>query len=320
MKSCLVVLALIVGILLYSSLFTLPQYETAVVNRFGNLIAVYVPGSGEEVSKELKASGRFAGVKVVEGAGLHWKMPFVDDVIKYSYRLLTYDTSPQQVLANDGKKLFFDNNAQWRVRNPLFFHISMGSVRSAQTRIDDLLYSKIRERVGKQRYEDMIRNKTLVNTMLKELTAEMDRDLQPYGVQMFDIRIKRTDLPLENYESIFRRMITERERVAAQYRSEGEETSIKIKSDTDRQVTVLLAEAKAKSEELRGEGDGEAARIYNETYAADPEFFEFYNTMETYKTALTKNNTTLVLPADSPFAKYLTGVGISTVTSGTATR
>jgi membrane protease subunit HflC len=220
--------------------------------------------------------------------------------------LLTYDTAPRQVITSDKKKLIFDNNAQWRIDNPALFEITMGRVEEAQKRLDDILYSKMNEKVGKITATSLITDKVLVEQMQIDLAKEMTDTMMAYGIEVFDIRVKRTELPQENYESVYKRMISERQRIAAQYRSEGDEEALKMRSDTDRQIVILLSEARRQAEILKGEGDAEAARIFNDAYGTDPGFYEFYNTLEMYKATI-GSNTTLVIPSDSPFAQYLFG-------------
>ncbi len=152
----------------------------------------------------------------------------------------------------------------------------------------------------------LIADKEEVEKMQDDLAAQVSLAMRAYGISVFDIRVKRTELPEENYESVYKRMITERERIAAQFRSEGDEVALKARPDTDKQVMILLSEAKKKSEILKGEGDAAAAKIYNDAYGKDKDFYEFYNTFEAYKLTI-KNNTKLVIPSNSPFAKYLFG-------------
>lgn len=302
--SVIIIAALFV---LTDSVFILNEYESAIVKRFGHIEAVYVKENAQDITDSTaKHYPSLASARVFEGTGIKFKMPFVDQVTKYSNRLLTYDTAPQQVITSDKKKLFFDNNAQWTIKNPLLFDISMRSISSAETRIDDIIYSSMRDKIGKNPSSSIISDKELGEVLLQDLKNEVNISLEGYGVEIYDIRIKRTDVPEENHQSIYNNMITERNRMAAQYRSEGEEEAIKTRSETDKTVSVILSEAKANAEKIKGEGDAEAARIYNDAYSADPEFYQFYNTLETYKNTL-KDKVTLVLPSDSDFAKYLTG-------------
>lgn len=312
MKKTLTITAVSVGAIillavLFGAFFTLQEGESAIIRRFGRIESVYVKSATDELKQQLSDAG-YGYVKVYEGTGLRFKTPFIDAVTKYSNKLMTYDTPPRQVITADKKKLTFDNNAQWRIENPVLFNIAVQNVSNAMDRIDNILYSRMNEKVGKLESHTLITDKIAVSQMLEELAGEMTAQSKEFGVVVYDIRIKRTDLPQENYESIYNRMITERNRIAAQYRSEGDEEAIKVRSETDRQVTVITSEAMRQAEILKGEGDARAAQIFNEVYGKNPAFFEFYNTLQTYRETIGESST-LVIPNTSPFAKYLLGMG-----------
>ena len=311
-KTLFAVTAVICGIILLSALFgsffILNEDESAIIQRFGRIESVYVRNATPEMERQMKEyeDGRYGYVKIHSGTGLKFKVPFIDTIVKYPCKLMTYDTPARQVITSDKKKLLFDNNAQWRIENPVLFFVSVQNISNAMDRIDNILYSRMNDKVGKLEAHTLITDKTAIEEMLDELAAEMTAQSTDFGVIVHDIRIKRTDLPQENYESIYNRMITERNRIAAQYRSEGDEEAVKVRSETDRQVTVITSEAMRQAEILKGEGDAQAARIFNEVYGRNPEFFEFYNMLQTYRLTL-GDSTTLVLPNSSPIAKYLIG-------------
>lgn len=292
-------------IVVSNSLFILNEDESAIVERFGRIESVYVKEASPELIAAVQGHGDYQA-KIYEGTGLKFKAPFLDNCTKYSSKLMTYDTPARQVIAADKKTLYFDNNAQWKISNPMLFRISVGNIATARDRIDSVLYSLMRQKVGKLNSTTLIADKLTIEDLLMQLDKEVTNETMKFGVTVFDIRIKRTDLPQENYESIYNRMITERNRIAAQYRSEGDEQAIELKSKTDREATIIRSKAAWEAEKLKGEGDSEAARIYNAAYGKNPAFFEFYNMLETYKTTL-GGGTTLVIPVDSPFAKYLLG-------------
>jgi membrane protease subunit HflC len=308
----IIVLALL--IVAGNSLFVLKEDDSAIVQRFGRITSLYIQATDAELLEQLDTSG-YGSVKIHTGAGLKIKIPFVDSLTKYTNRYMTYDTTPRQVITRDKKKLTFDNNAQWRIENPVMFYIAVRNIATASDRIDNILYSRMNDKVGKMDSHVLITDKNQVETMLDELAAEVSLEaFRSFGVRVVDIRIKRTDLPPENYDSIYNRMITERNRIAAQYRSEGDEEAIKVRSETDRDVISITSEARRTAETLKGEGDGEAARIFNEIYGKDPAFFEFYNTLDAYRKTV-GSTSTLVIPADAPFAKYLMGAKIATQSS-----
>jgi modulator of FtsH protease HflC len=312
MRKLWIVVGSVILLFILFKLFTfqVAENESAAVLRFGKIIAVYVKTAdqAQAVLQDFASQqDRLGDVRVYSGTGLKVRMPFIDKVKKYNNMLLTYDTSPRQVITSDKKKLIFDNNAQWRIVNPALFEITMGRIEEAQKRLDDIIYSRMNEKVGKIDSNVLITDKAAVEQMQNDLAVEISNMMRPYGIEVFDIRVKRTELPQENYESVYKRMITERQRIAAQYRSEGDEEALKARSDTDRQVVILLSEARKNAEKLKGEGDAEAARIFNEAYGKNYAFYEFYSTLEMYKVTI-GSNTRLVIPSDSPFAKFLFGI------------
>ena len=299
------VVLLIAVIVLSNCFFVLREDEAVLVQRFGRIEKIYVKTQTEELRRQLDEDGET--LPVHEGTGLKLKLPFVDNVIRYTAKLVTYDVKPHEVITQDKKKLYFDNNAQWRIENPLRFYKALNNMNSAATRIDDRLYSNMNIIIGKENSTKLITEKEESGMVMSQLTEAVNKDCKRFGIYIADIRIKRTDLPSETYESIYNNMNTERQKIAAQYRSEGEEEFIKIRSQTDREVVTITSEATREAEEIKGEADSEAARIFNEAYGKNPEFFEFYNLLDTYRETVGAGST-LVVPHDSPFARYLLGV------------
>ena len=304
----ILVVVLLAFIALNASWFTLNEDEVAIVQHFGRIKAIYLNSINPQLREQIQRDAAAAGIHIQEGAGLHFKAPFVDTVSKYSARLQTYAPQSREIITFDKKKLYFDNIAQWRIDNPYRFYTSaQGQVEVARDRIDGILYSIMNDKVGKIVSDDLITNKDGQNdNMLRELIAEANERTHAFGVTIVDVRIRRTDLPQENYNSIFERMRTERNSMAELYRSQGKEESLKITSNTDREVTFITSEAARDAERVKGEGDSEAARIYSDAYSRTPEFFEFYNMLETYRLTI-GNQSTMVIPIDSPFARYLLG-------------
>jgi membrane protease subunit HflC len=247
------------------------------------------------------------GVAFHKGTGLKFKVPFIDNVIKYPATLILYESISSEVITLDKHRLYFDNTAQWRITNPLLFYENHNNVERAKPRIDDRLHSEMRLSVGRLNSYVIVSDRQQAGQMLLDMADVINVDFTKQGIRLVDIRIKRTDLPEATYASIYNRMNTERERIAAEYRSEGDEILLEIQSKTDREVISITSFAQRRAEEIRGEGDSEAARIYNEAYNRDPEFFEFYNLLETYRQTV-GSRSTMVIPHDSPFAKYLLGI------------
>jgi len=302
-----IVLAVVIFVLLIvaaNSIFLLNEDESVLVQRFGRIESVYMRVIPDEVRAQISSD---PDVTMHVGTGLKFKIPFIDNVIKYPSKLILYDSPPREVLTLDRHRLYFDNTAQWRIDNPLFFYKAYNNIDSAKERIDDVLYSEMRKNVGRLNSYVIISDRETSSQMLLNMAQAVSVDFAEQGISIIDIRIKRTDLPSETYASIYNRMNTERQRVAAENRSQGDRALLEIRSQTDREVISITSKAERDAEEIRGEADSEAARIYNEAYGRDPEFFEFYNLLDTYRQTVGKSST-IVVPLDSPFAKYLLGI------------
>ena len=303
LKKWFVLGAAALGIYILFNMFTfqVSMTEHAIVTRFGEIHKIIV----NDANALANTSG-FQNLKVVEGNGLFLKMPFLDKVDYYNSRLITYDVAAREVTTKDKKKVILDNYAQWKIINPALFRVTMRTEASAYVRLEDIIYSHLNQQIGKINAEVLIADKDYVQSMLTEIVKQSNIDVKDYGIEIIDVRIKRTDLPQENNANIFNRMRTERERMAMQYRSAGQEEAQKIRSQADREATIIEARAYAEAEKIRGEGEAEALRIYAQSYGQDPEFYEFYRTLQTYRATL-KDNTTLVIDSDSDFAKFLFG-------------
>ncbi|MFO7802418.1 MAG: protease modulator HflC [Desulfovermiculus sp.] len=236
------------------------------------------------------------------GPGLHFKLPFVQDVKKFDSRILEYDAEKAEVITKDKKTLVVDNYARWRIEDPLLFYRTARTVGGGTSRLDDIVYSEMRVALGRYTLTEIVSTKRaeIMETVL-DTTVE---DLKPYGIKVEDVRIKRTDLPAENQKAIFARMRSEREREAREYRSEGEEEATKIRAEADKDRSIMVAEAERKAQIKRGEGDAQATKIYGQAYGQDAEFYAFTRSLEAYKTGLGKNSD-LVLAPDSELFQYL---------------
>lgn len=236
------------------------------------------------------------------GPGLHFKIPFIQEVVSFESRILLYDASPTEVLTRDKKNLVVDNFTKWRIENPLIFYKSVRNETGAQSRLDDIVYAQLRVELGLHDLSDIV--STTRSAIMEDVTRIAAERAMVYGIEVVDVRIKRADLAEQNEKHVFERMRAEREREARQYRSEGEEESKKITTQADMEKAVILAEAYETAEVLRGEGDAEAIRIYAEAYQQDPEFFSYFRSLEAYKKTM-KDRTKLVITPDVPFFRYL---------------
>ena len=244
-------------------------------------------------------------VRNITEPGINMKVPFpLQEKIKFDDRLLEYDSPPEEILSKDKKTLIVDNYVRWRIVDALQFLKTVQAIPTALSRMDDIVYSELRRELGTH---DMVEIITENREKLMEIvTFNSNKATLDYGIEVLDVRIRRVDLPAENEESIYARMEAERNRQANKFRSEGEEEAQKIRASTDRDKTIILADAYKEAERIRGEGDAKAVEIYANAYSADPKFYEFVRTLDTYK-KIVDDKTTLVLPADSRLFKLLLG-------------
>lgn len=243
-------------------------------------------------------------IRTIKEPGLNWKLPAPFQTSNsFEKRLLEYDVPPEEILSKDKKSLIIDNYVRWRIIDPLLFLQTVRAVPTAKTRLDDIVYSELRQELGTH---DMVEIITETRELIMEkVTKASNEETSKYGIEVIDVRIRRVDLPRENEASIYARMEAERKRQANKFRSEGEEEAQKIRAATDRDKTVILAEAYKKSQLIRGEGEAKALDIYAASYSKDSDFYEFTRTLETYEKVIDKK-TTLVLPGDSKLFKGLT--------------
>jgi len=238
----------------------------------------------------------------VRGPGMHAKVPLLQNVIYFDTRILDYNAKPAEVLTSDKKTLVVDNYTKWRIVDPLMFYRTVRTIPEAQARLDDIIYSQLRVTLGRYTLTEVVSVKR--PEIMAEVTEHSAKIVKEYGIEVLDVRIKRTDLPTENQRAIYGRMRAERERQAKQYRSEGEEESAKIKSGADRDKAVILAEAKKKSDVVRGEGDAEATKVYGEALTQAPDFYAFKRSLDAYVESF-KDNTRIILTPDNSFLQFL---------------
>ncbi len=241
-------------------------------------------------------------VRVVKEPGLHFKIPFIQNVTYFERWLLIYDSSASEIVTKDKKKLVVDNYAQWRVIDPLKFYQTVRNEIGAQARLDDIIFSKLREELGKHDLADIVAKTR--SSLMEEVTRKSDDAVRDFGIKIVDVRIKRADLPPENEKAVYGRMKAEREREAKRYRSEGEEKALEIKAMAEKEKTIILSEAARKSQVLRGEGDAIATKIYAEAFSKDADFFDFLRSMESYKRSFKKGDI-LILSPESEYLRYI---------------
>ena len=261
------------------SVFTVAEYEQGIVVQFGD------------------------PKRVVNKSGLYFKLPW-QDIIYYDRRVIQVDGEPEQVTASDQKRLVVDAFALYRIIDPLKFKNAAITIERFEGFMLRTLTGTLRQHIGRVALVDVVSGER--EALMSAIRDSLVEETSQYGIEVTDVRIKRTDLPQENSQAIYRRMQTEREREASEIRAEGEEQALRIRAEADRTRTVLLSEAKRTSEILRGEGDGEVVRIFAEAFGRDINFFTFYRTMQAYREALNATDTTLVLSPDGDFLRFLT--------------
>ncbi len=242
-------------------------------------------------------------VRTVTEPGLHFKIPWpIQTVAIFEKRILGYDSAPTEILTKDKKNLRLDNYAKWRIIDPLKFLVTVHDYNGAQARLDDIVYSELREALGLHDLEEIVT--TDREKLMQMVTSASDSAARDYGIEVVDVRIKRADLPEQNERSVFDRMRAERKRIANRYRSEGEEEALKIRAVTDSLKVVIMADAYKEAQIIRGNADADAIEIYAGAFNRDPDFYEFYRTLEAYKQII-DSNTVIVLPPDTELLKYL---------------
>jgi len=273
-----VVLLIVIVIVLAGSVFTIDETEQAIITQLGEY------------------------VRTVTEPGLHFKVPFLQNAHKFEDRVLEYDAAAAPIITSDKKHLVIDNYARWKIVDPLKLYQAVRDEYGAQSRLDDIVFSELREEVARHTLTEIVS----VNRqqIMEKVHKQCDEKAREYGIEVIDVRIKRADLPADVVRSVYGRMSAERQRIAMKYRSEGEEEAVMIRAITDKDKTIMLAESYMEAEKLRGEGDAEAIKIYAEAFEKDPEFFSFVRTLEAYEKSL-KQDTTVVLPSDSEFFQYL---------------
>ena len=270
-------------IVLYNSVFTVHQAAQALVLQLGKPVAV------------------------ITEPGLHFKIPFVQDVALFDRRVLEFDAPKEEIIASDQKRLVVDAFTRYRIVDPLKFFQTVNNEAVVRTRLAAIINASIRQALGSVPLQDIISGERAA--LMAQIRDIVNGEAVDFGIDVIDVRIKRGDLPEANSEAVFRRMQTEREREAKELRAEGSEEAQKLRAIADRKRVILIAEAKKLAQITRGEGDSTAIRIFADAFGQDVKFFSFYRSMEAYSEALGSDNTTMVLSPDSEFFRYFGDIG-----------
>jgi modulator of FtsH protease HflC len=278
--SFLVALIVGAGLLAYFAFFIVHQNEQALVLEFG------------------------APKRVIEKAGLHWKIPVVETVQYFDKRILDLDMSPQEVPASDQKLLLVDAFARYRIKDPLKFYQAVTSEQYVPQRFGPIVQSTLRRVLGTATFIEIVRDKR--EALMKTIAAEVNKQGQEFGLEVVDVRIKRADLPEKNLQSVYDRMKADRFKEAEELRAQGRAAANKIQADADRDAITIRAEARRKADQMRGEGDAERNRIFADAFSRDPGFFSFYRSMQAYEQGIKSGDTRMLLSPDSDFFRFFT--------------
>lgn len=278
-KLTMIAVVLVLAVLAYMSVFTVTQTDQALVLQLG----------------EHK--------RTVKQPGLHFKLPFVQNVIYLDKRILNLDLKPEEIVSSDQKRMVVDAIARFRIIDPLLTFQTRRNERGVSQALETMVSSSVREVLAREQFITLLSGERA--DLMRQIRDSVNAAAHSFGVEIIDVRLRRVDLPARNSQSIYERMNTARRQEAQEIRAEGQEQALRIRAEAERERTILLANAERDGQILRGQGDSEAVRIFAEAFGRDVEFFEFYRSMQAYKVALQPGDTTLVLSPNSEFFKYL---------------
>ena len=299
---------LLLAILASECFFVVGEAEQCVISRFGVIKRIIVNDRNDFhtryadlLENEISLS---SDVKIAIGSGLQVKLPFIDKVETYASRLYTYVSDSEVVNTAEKKQYYVKTYAQWYIADPALFTLKLGSMASAENQLDNLIHPVIVQAINRLTAEAFVSDKDALNRALANGLNTINLDMAPRGIEVKDIQVHRTILPIANVESTYARMQADRAKVAQQLRSEGQEEFSKAVAAADLEARVLEATAVSEAGKIRGEGEGRALEIYAEAYSADTEFFTYWRSLQALEAAL-KQNTTFVLDQAHPLWKDL---------------
>ena len=281
MKTSLAVIGLIVvviGVVISGAIFTVHQKDQAIVLQFGEPRVV------------------------VKEPGLHFKIPFIQNVVFFDKRILDFDAKAEEVPTQDQKQLVVDAYARYRIVDPLKFFQTVNNERGLEIRLGNVINANLRAVFGEVSLSTLLTPERA--RLVRNIADRVDKQGQEFGINVTDVRIKRVDLPEENSQAIFRRMQTQREQEARRIRAEGQKEAKRIRADADKQSTIIQANATKTGEILRGEGEAGAQNIYNDAYGRDREFFDFWISMNALRAGLAGDKTRYIGPPSGDFFKF----------------
>ncbi len=277
----LAIAAILLFVVALGSFFTVGQTEQAIVLRLGEPVA---------------------GRGLVTEPGLHYKIPFIENVVYLDNRILFAESPNLEVLASDNQRLEVDSFLRYRIIDPLRFYQTVGGELGAKNQLASVLNSAVRRVLSEANQQQIVRDER--NALMVKIKEQADLEGHKFGVAVVDARIRRVDLPQQISEKVYGRMQTERAREAAEYRAQGAEAAQRITAKADRDVIVLKAEAQRQADQTKGEGDAERNRIFAESFGKDPDFFAFYRSMQAYETAFKAGETRFLISPRSDFFRF----------------
>ena len=279
MQKIILILGALIAFVLGSSLYTVDETQTAIKLRLGEI------------------------VKVETTPGLKFKMPFVNNVVKFDNRIQTLDAPAERFLTGEKKNVIVDSYVKWRITNAEQFYKSTGgNITRTNNRLAQIIKTGLKSEFSKRTIAEVVSGER--SEIMNSITKLAKKDVSEFGIEVVDVRIKRIDLSQEVSNSVYRRMQAERERVAKDFRSKGAEEAEKIKANADRERTIIVADAYSNSEKIRGEGDAISAGNYAKAYSQNAEFYSFYRSLESYKKSFDKANDILVQNPNTEFFRH----------------
>jgi len=262
-----------------SGIFTVDQRKNAVIFQFGE------------------------AVRTINQPGIYFKVPFIQNVAFFDNRVLHIEAEAKELTAADGKRVIVDAFAKFKITDPIMFYKTVNNFQGVSIRLNKIIEAEMRKVIGRIELTSLLSSSR--RSIIEQVRDNVNQEAKNFGIDVIDVRILRADLPKENSAAIYGRMQTEREKEARQIRAEGQEEAARIRSKADKESQIILAEAYMESQIIKGQGDAEAARIFNEAFGKDPEFYSFYRHLQTYKNTMQNNDTTFILSPDSKFLQYL---------------
>lgn len=253
---------------------------------------------------------RFSKIEnTVSTSGLHFKVPFVDTIRKYSKAAMLYDIPPSEVLTSDKKNMTVDSYVLWKIEDPLKFFQTLGTTGEAQSRLDAITYNALKKTMGTLEQNAIINQEDAEgrNDIYEAIAQEVKDIATTYGIHVMDVKVKRFDLPELNEQAVYTRMISDRDRIAQKYLADGEKEATMIRNEVDKNVNILLSEANVRAAQLEAEGEAEYMRLLGEAYdsADKKDFYEFMLAIDAIKTSLNGDETVLILGRDSKLVQML---------------